>query len=319
MINPGGSADKGKIQKDEEDIIKEILKKIREFINRTSNYLSNNLKKNNNDKKLDSDKISITLNGESIIKVNRKGDKKSYSIDPEIWQRVNKAIKQPQNTSDELKIKVGGKLVFHVRDRQIKLDDLGLTPAPKQEQNLSLEQKVEKLIKLVNQQQEKIDLLEKKIDRTLKFITEKSSQIENKKLGSWTSGIANKLSSTLGNIRTSIYNFINSSIQKAGEKIAGMSANFLEKPVNFMLNRYGKEENGVLSFQGKKYQFNKNLESGEISIFSRAKQESVVEKGNFTQSASPDDVKLLRNLPEKLKQTINKSQTQKTSRGISPA
>ncbi len=115
---------------------------------------------------------------------------------------------------------------------------------------------------------------------------------------------------------------MNSSIQNVTEKVASVSAAFLEKPVNFMLNKYGKEESpGILSLQGKLYSYSKDMKNGEISISSNTSNNNIVEKGNFTPSASPEDIKLLKGLPERVKSTLTSSQTQtriqKKNRGIS--
>ena len=62
------------------------------------------------------------------------------------------------------------------------------------------------------------------------------------------------------------------------------------------------------------------METGELSITSNTTQNNIVEKGNFTTKASPEDIKILKDLPEKVK-SISQSQaqakTQKRSKGLS--
>ena len=79
-----------------------------------------------------------------------------------------------------------------------------------------------------------------------------------------------------------------------------------------------EEKPGILTFHGQAYSFNKNISSGEISIFSKNKPTNILEKGNFTPQASPEDIKILRTLPEKVKNTIPRNQNQKRNLRPSP-
>lgn len=60
MVHLGGSADTGKIQRDEEEILKVIINKVKEFIEYNTKSLTENIGKKTNSKKL-SNRLS-TLN-----------------------------------------------------------------------------------------------------------------------------------------------------------------------------------------------------------------------------------------------------------------
>ncbi len=319
MVHQGGSTDTGKIQRDEEEILKVIISKVKEFIEYSTKSLAKNIGKKTNSKKL-SNRLSIAVNGKTVFQSNMNQQEKIGSVDSENLKKIANAIKDPYNSPDEIRIKLGKQTLFHVDQNKVLVDKLNLSPAPKQEQNLSLEQKIEQLTKIVGQQQKQIDLLERKIENKLNFIALNTAKLQNRKLGNWISDFGSKLYAAWDNVKSIIKNFMNSSIQNVTEKVASVSAGFLEKPVNFMLNKYGKEETpGILSFQGKLYSYSKDMKNGEISISSNTSKNNIVEKGNFTPSASPEDIKLLKDLPERVKSTLTSSQTQtqKKNRGIS--
>nr|MDJ0719219.1 hypothetical protein [Prochloraceae cyanobacterium] len=224
-----------------------------------------------------------------------------------------------------VKIKLGRQTLFRVDKQKLLVDKLNLSPAPKQEQKLSLEQKLEQKLeqlgKTVEQQQKQIEQLERKLESKLNFIAMNNTKLKNQKLGNWISNFGSKLYQGWNNVKSTIKNLIDSSVQNVTEKVAEKTAKFLEKPVNFVLDKYGHEEKpGILSFQGQKYSYNKNMETGELSITSNTTQNNIVEKGNFTTKASPEDIKILKELPEKVKsiaQTQTQAQTQKKGRGLS--
>ncbi len=319
MVDPGDSANIGKIQRDEEEILKEIIKKVKEFIEYSTKSLAQNIGKKTSNKKL-SNRLSIIVNGKTAFQSNVNQEAKFSSISLEYLEKINNAIKEPQNSPDEIKIKLGKQTLFHVDKNKLIVDKLNLSPAAKQEQSLSLEQKLEQLTKLVGQQQKQIELLEKRIDQKLKFIAQNTSQLKSKKLNNWMSNLGNKLSEAWNNVKSTIKNFIDSRIQNVTEKVAAVSAKFLEKPVNFVLDKYGRQENpGILSFQGEKYSYHRNMKSGELSIVSNSTQNNIVDQGDFTSKASPEDIKILKELPEKIKSNIaqDQSQTKTRSRGRS--
>ena len=326
MVYPGSSADTGKIQNDEEKILKEIIDKVKKFIEYTTNSLTQNIGKKTSKKKL-SNRLSIILNGRTVLQSNMNLQEKIGSVSPEDIKKIADTIKDPYSSSNNIKIKLGKQTLFQVQDQKVILDDLKLIPAPKQEQNLSLEQKleqlgktVEQLGKTVEQQQKQIEQLERKIESKLNFIAMNNTKLKNQKLGNWISDFGSKLYQAWNNVSSTIKNFIDSRVQKATEKVAAVSAGFLEKSVNLVLDKYGREEKpGILSFEGNRFSYSKNIDSGEISITSNSTQNNIVEKGNFTAKASPEDIKILKELPEKVKSSIaqNQTQTQKIDRGIS--
>ncbi len=319
MVYPGDSANIGKIQRDQEEILKEIIKKVKEFIEYSTNSLAQNIGKKTNTKKL-SNRLSIIVNGRTAFQSNINQEAKFSSVSSENFPKINQAIKDPQNSSNDIIIKLGKQTLFKVQNQKILVDKLNLSPALKQERSLSLEQKLEQLTKIVGQQQKQIELLEKRIDQKLKFISQNTSQLKSKKLGNWMSNIGDNLSAAWENTKTTIKNFIDSRIQNVTEKVAAVSAKFLEKPVNFVLDKYGREEKpGILSFQGQKYSYHKNLENGELSIVSNSTQNNIVDQGDFTSKASPEDIKILKELPEKIKSNIaeDQSRTKTRSRGRS--
>ena len=319
MAVPGDSANIGKIQRDQEQIIQEIIKKVKEFIEYSTNSLAQNIGKKTNTKKL-SNRLSIIVDGRTVFQSNINQEAKFSSIRSENIKKIAATIKDPYNSSANIKIKLGKQTLFQVQDQKVLVDKLNLSPAAKQEQSLSLEQKLEQLTKIVGQQQKQIELLEKRIDQKLKFISQNTSQLKSKKLGNWMSNIGDNLSAAWENTKTTIKNFIDSRIQNVTEKVAAVSAKFLEKPVNFVLDKYGREEKpGILSFQGQKYSYHKNLENGELSIVSNSTQNNIVDQGDFTSKASPEDIKILKELPEKIKSNIaqDQSRTKTRSRGRS--
>ncbi len=314
MVAPGDSANIGKIQRDQEEILKEIIKKVKEFIEYSTNSLAQNIGKKTNTKKL-SNRLSIIVDGRTVFQSNINQEAKFSSISSENIKKIADTIKDPYNSSANVKIKLGKQILFHVDEQKLLADKLNLSPAPKQEQNLSLEQKLEQLTKIVGQQQKQIELLEKRIDQKLKFISQNTSQLKSKKLGNWMSNIGDNLSAAWENTKTTIKNFIDSRIQNVTEKVAAVSAKFLEKPVNFVLDKYGREEKpGILSFQGQKYSYHKNLENGELSIVSNSTQNNIVDQGDFTSKASPEDIKILKELPEKIKSNIAEDQSRTKTR-----
>ena len=319
MVDPGDSANIGKVQRDEEEILQEIIKKVKEFIEYSTKSLAQNIGKKTSNKKL-SNRLSIIVNGKTAFQSNVNQEAKFSSISLEYLEKINNAIKEPQNSPDEIKIKLGKQTLFHVDKNKLIVDKLKLSPAAKQEQSLSLEQRLEQLTKIVGQQQKQIELLEKRIDQKLKFIAQNTSQLKSKKLNNWMSNLGNKLSGAWNNVKSTIKNFIDSRIQNVTEKVAAVSANFLEKPVNFVLDKYGRQENpGILSFQGEKYSYHRNMKSGELSIVSNTTQNNIVDQGDFTSKASPEDIKILKELPEKIKSNIaeDQSRTKTRSRGRS--
>ncbi len=252
---------------------------------------------------------------------------KFSSISPKNLKLIADTIKDPYNSTANIKIRLGKPTLFHVDKQKLLVDKLNLSPAPKQEQNLSLEQKleqlgktVEQLGKTVEQQQNQIEQLERKLESKLNFIAMNNTKLKNQKLGNWISNFGSKLYQAWNNVKSTIKNFIDSRVQKATEKVAAVSAGFLEKSVNYILNKYGREEKpGILSVQGELYSYSKNIDSGEISITSNSTKNNIVEKGNFTAKASPEDITLLKTLPEKVKSSIaqDQTQTQEKDRGIS--
>lgn len=320
MILPGDSgADTGKIARQQEEIIKAIVNKLQKFSDFAANYLAKKIHQNSLAQK-SSKRLSIIVNGKKIFQSDITQEPQTYSISPENFQRIKNALNNPYKNLDEIQVKLGKETLFYAHKNQLVIDKLNLSQAPKPEQDLSLEQKLEQLTKLVSQQQEKIELLEKKLEQKLDFIIQNADKLKNKKLNNWLSNVGNKLSATWENVKTTIKNLVNSEIQKRGEQVANLSASFLEKPINFMLNRFGMEEKpGILTFHGQAYSFNKNISSGEISIFSKNKPTNILEKGNFTPQASPEDIKILRTLPEKVKNTITRNQNQKQKRNLRPS
>ena len=319
MAYRGDSANIGKIQRDEEEILKEIIKKVKEFIEYSTKSLAQNSGKKTNSKKL-SNRLSILVNGKTVFQSNMNQQEKIGSVSLEDIKQIENAIRNPSNSSSDVKIKLGKQILFNVEEGQLLVDKLNLSPAAKQEQSLSLEQRLEQLTKIVGQQQKQIELLEKRIDQKLKFISQNTSQLKSKKLNNWMSNLGNKLSEAWNNVKSTIKNFIDSRIQNVTEKVAAVSAKFLEKPVNFVLDKYGRQENpGILSFQGEKYSYHRNMKSGELSIVSNSTQNNIVDQGDFTSKASPEDIKILKELPEKIKSNIaqDQSQTKTRSRGRS--
>ena len=319
MVYPGDSANIGKIQRDEEEILQEIIKKVKEFIEYSTNSLAQNIGKKTNTKKL-SNRLSIIVDGRTVFQSNINQEAKFSSIRSENIKKIAATIKDPYNSSANIKIKLGKQTLFQVQDQKVLVDKLNLSPAAKQEQSLSLEEKLEQLIKIVGQQQKQIELLEKRIEQKLKFISQNTSQLKSKKLGNWMSNIGDNLSAAWENTKTTIKNFIDSRIQNVTEKVAAVSAKFLEKPVNFVLDKYGRQEKpGILSFQGEKYSYHRNMKSGELSIVSNTTQNNIVDQGDFTSKASPEDIKILKELPEKIKSNIaeDQSRTKTRSRGRS--
>ena len=230
--------------------------------------------------------------------------------------KLKNAINNPNNSQDTVKIKLGKETLFYVNENGLKVDKLGLSPKPvqtKKESSLaSLEEQVQHLAKVVDRQQKRIELLEKKID----FIIQNASQLKNNRLKSWLGGIGNKIKSFWANIKSRVTAGINSQLKKGGEKLANFNAKLLEKPVNFMLNKFGRDEgNGFIAFHGNKYSFQRDKESGEISIFSRSSARAVVAQGKLTPQASPEDIKILRDLPSKVDTILSKNQSQSNSRG----
>ena len=317
MAYRGDSANIGKIQRDESEILQEIIKKVKEFIEYSTKSLAQNSGKKTNSKKL-SNRLSILVNGKTVFQSNMNQQEKIGSVSLEDMKQIENAIRNPSNSSSYVKIKFGKQILFNVEEGQLLVDKLNLSPAAKQEQSLSLEQRLEQLTKIVGQQQKQIELLEKRIDQKLKFIAQNTSQLKSKKLNNWMTNLGYKLSAAWENTKTTIKNFIDSRIQNVTEKVAAVSAKFLEKPVNFVLDKYGREEKpGILSFQGQKYSYHKNLENGELSIVSNSTQNNIVDQGDFTSKASPEDIKILKELPEKIKSNIAQDQSQKRTRGRS--
>ena len=323
MVYPGGSADTGKIQNDEEKILEEIINKVKKFIEYTTNSLAQNIGKKTSKEKL-SNRLSIIVNGKTAFQSNINQEAKLSSISTENLKKINQAINDSKNSPDTVKIRLGKRLLFHVENQKVLVDKLNLSPAPKQEQNLSLEQKLEQKLeqlgKTVEQQQKQIEQLERKLESKLNFIAMNNTKLKNQKLGNWISNFGSKLYQAWNNVKSTIKNFIDSRVQKATEKVAAVSAGFLEKSVNLVLDKYGREEKpGILSFEGNRFSYSKNIDSGEISITSNSTQNNIVEKGNFTAKASPEDINLLKTLPEKVKSSIaqDQTQTQKIDRGIS--
>ncbi len=319
MVDPGDSANIGKIQRDQEEILKEIIKKVKEFIEYSTKSLAQNIGKNTSKKKL-SNRLSILVNGKTVFQSNMNQQEKIGSVSLEDIKQIENAIRNPSNSSSDVKIKLGKQILFNVEEGKLLVDKLNLSPAAKQEQSLSLEEKLEQLTKIVGQQQKQIELLEKRIEQKLKFISQNTSQLKSKKLGNWMSNIGDNLSAAWENTKTTIKNFIDSRIQNVTEKVAAVSAKFLEKPVNFVLDKYGRQEKpGILSFQGEKYSYHRNMKSGELSIVSNSTQNNIVDQGDFTSKASPEDIKILKELPEKIKSNIaqDQSRTKTRSRGRS--
>ncbi len=322
MINPGSSADTGKIQRDEEEILKQIIDKVKKFIEYTTNSVVDNIGQKTPKKKL-SNRLSIIVNGKTAFQSNTNQQEKLGSITSEHLQKINQAIKDPQNSPDEIKIKLGKQTLFHVNENQLLVDKLGLSPAPKQEQNLSVEQKLEQLAKTVEklgqtveQQQSKIDQLERKLESKLNFIAMNNTKLKNHKLGNWISNFGSKLHQAWNNVKSTIKNFIDSRVQNVTEKVAAVSASFLEKPVNHVLNQYGREETpGVLSFEGKNFSYSKNLETGELSVTSNTTQNKIVEEGKVSPEATPKEVNFLKNLLKKfIDVSITEAPTQTKSK-----
>lgn len=313
MVFPGNSADTGKIERDQEEILKAIIKKIQQFLDRTNSSAKNN--RHDSANKQSPKKISIDIDNERVFEANLTQLQKGASLNPENLQILKNAISNPYNNSHDIRIKLGKKTLFYAAKNKIVVDKLGLGQSTTLKQQASLEERLDQLTKVVAQQQDKITSLEQTIarmDKKLDFIAQSSSGIKNDKLKNWSSGLTYKIKSAWDNAKNSLKNLVNSQVQKGGEKLANFSAAILEKPVNFMLNRFGQEETpGIISFKGDKFTFNRNKESGEISIFSNNKQQNILEKGAFTSKASPEDIKILRTLPEKVSQAIAPNQSQK--------
>ena len=206
MVYPGSSADTGKIQRDEEEILKEIIDKVKKFIEYTTNSLAENISKKTPKKKL-SNRLSIIVDGRTVLQSNMNQQEKIGSVSPEELKQIADAIKDPSNSSVNLKIKLGKQTLFQVNEQKLVVDKLGLSPAPKQlqkqEQNSTVEQKleqlgktVEKLGKTVEQQQKQIEQLERKLESKLNFIAMNNTKLKNKKLGNWISNFGSKLSTS---------------------------------------------------------------------------------------------------------------------------
>ena len=322
MVYPGSSADTGKIQRDEEEILKEIIDKVKKFIEYITNSVVDNIGKKTPKKKL-SNRLSISVNGKTVLQSNMNQQEKIGSVTPEELKQIANAIKDPSNSSDNIKIKLGKQILFQVQDQKLVVDKLGLSPAPKQEQNLSVEQKleqlgktVENLGKTVEQQQKQIEQLERKLESKLNFIAMNNTKLKNKKLGNWISNFGSKLYQGWNNVKSTIKNFIDSRVQNVTEKVAAVSAGFVEKPVNHVLNQYGREETpGILSFKGENFSYTKNLDSGEISILSNASQNKIVEEGKVSPEATPKEVNFLKNLLKKfIDVSITEAPTQTKSK-----
>ncbi len=326
MINPGSSADTGKIQRDQEEILKEIIDKVKKFIEYTTNSLVENVAKKTPKKKL-SNRLSIIVNGRTVLQSNMNQQEKVGSVSPEDLKKISQAIKDPQNSPDEIKIKLGKQTLFHVDKQKVVVDKLGLSPAPKQEQkqeqNSSLEQKleqlgktVEQLGKTVEQQQKQIEQLERKLESKLNFIAMNNAKLKNHKLGNWISNFGSKLYQGWNNVKSTIKNFIDSRVQNVTEKVAAVSAGFAEKPVNHVLNKYGREETpGVLSFEGENFSYSKNLETGQLSVTSNGTQNKIVEEGKVSPEATPKEVNFLKNLLKKfIDVSITEAPTQTKSK-----
>ncbi len=326
MINPGSSADTGKIQRDEEEILKQIIDKVKKFIEYTTNSVVDNIGKKTPKKKL-SNRLSIIVGGKTVLQSNMNQQEKIGSVSPEELKQIADAIKDPSNSSANVKIKLGKQILFQVQDQKLVVDKLGLSPAPKQEQkqeqNLSLEQKleqlgktVEKLGQTVEQQQSQIDQLERKLESKLNFIAMNNTKLKNHKLGNWISNLGSKLYQAWNNVKSTIKNFIDSRVQNVTSEIAAVSASFLEKPVNHVLNQYGREETpGVLSFEGKNFSYSKNLETGELSVTSNTTQNKIVDEGKVSPEATPKEVNFLKNLLKKfIDVSITEAPTQTKSK-----
>lgn len=312
MVLSEQSADLGKLERDQEEILRGILERVRKFSAAAVKVLAPDSKAT--EKK--SPELSILVNGQSIFQSDGERAHKIRVTEPAAFDQLKNVINNPSNSQDNIRIKLGQETVFHVDKNGVQVDRLGLSAKPvqtKKESSLaSLEEQVQQLAKIVTRQQKKIELLEKKID----FITQNASRLKNNKLKSWLSSIGNSIKSAWANIKTKVQETISSQLKKGGEQLANFNAKMLEKPVNFMLNKFGQNEgNGTISFHGERYSFQRNIESGEISIFSRSNHRAVVAKGKLTPQASPEDLKILRTLPTKVETILSKNTTQSMSRG----
>ena len=309
MVWDDQSADLGKLERDQEEILRGILERVRNFSAAAAKVLAPDSFLTGNK----ADKLSILVNSKSLFQSDGIQKHKIRLSNLADLDKLKNAINNPGHSQDSIRIKLGQETLFHLNQDGVQVDRLGLSAKPVQtKKESSLEEQVQDLAKIVARQQKKIELLEKKID----FITQNASQLKNNKLRSWLSSIGNSIKSAWANIKTKVQETISSQLKKGGEQLANFNAKMLEKPVNFMLNKFGNNEgNGTISFHGEKYSFQKNLESGEISIFSRSNHRAVVAKGKLTPQASPEDLKILRTLPTKVETILSQNSTQSMSRG----
>ena len=338
-MNSNNSPDPQKVQRDQEEIFRTIVERSKAFLEEAIKAATKS-----QSAVTPARNLSFFINGKKFTSLEDIKYNENPSLSPKDTERILNTIKSSATRANELKIKVGRDTVFHIRHGEVitdKLkiqDELKLNSSVSQSENMnrenldskdnisqSIETKIDNLTAKLNRQQVQIDGLNSKIDlqqqkinalegkllRKIDFITRSSFQIKNPKLNSWMGNIGQRIANSWQEIKDKVQNFINDRVQNATEKVANVSAKFLEKPVNFVLNKYGIESTpGQLSFEGQKFTFSKDMDSGTISIRSNQTQEEIVAGNEFTAKASPEDIKILKDLPEK----TNRIQQQQTTK-----
>lgn len=336
--------DPQKVQRDQEEIFRVIIERSKAFLEeaiKTATKSQSAVTPARN--------LSFLIDGKKFTSLEDIKYNKDLSLSPQNTDNLLKAIRSSAARANDVKIKVGRKTVFHIRHGEVITDELKiqdelkLNSSVSQSENAnresleqrdntsqSLEAKIDSLTNLLDRQQvqidgltnqidlqqQKIDALEGKILQKIDFITRSSSQIKNPKLNSWMGNVGQKIANSWQEIKDKIKSFIDNKVQNVTEKVANVSAKFLEKPVNFVLDKYGIESTpGKLSFEGQKFTFSKDVESGTISIRSNQTQEEIVAGNEFTTKASPEDIKILKDLPERTNR-IQQQQTTKAKQNL---
>jgi hypothetical protein len=84
-----------------------------------------------------SKEISIIVGKETKYKGKYKGEASVNSISPEIAEKLNKAINDPQNLKGSVRIFIGKDKVYHAKDGEVIADNLGLTNKINQSQQVT--------------------------------------------------------------------------------------------------------------------------------------------------------------------------------------
>lgn len=343
-MQSNNSPDPQKIQRDQEEIFRILVDRSKAFLEKAIKVATENQQTVTPARNL-----SFFIDGKKFASLEDIKNKEKLSLSPQNTDDLLKAIKSSAARANDVKIKVGRKTVFHIRHGEVLTDKLNIQDelklnssvsqsentnrenlAQKENNSQSLEAKIDRLTDLldrqqvqidgltntIDSQQQKINSLEEKLLQKIDFISRSSSQIKNPKLSSWMGNLGQKIANSWQEIKNKIESFVNNKVQNATEKVANVSAKFLEKPVNLVLNKYGIEEiPGQLSFEGQKFTFSKDMDSGIISIRSNQTQEEIVAGNEFTTKASPEDIKILKDLPERTNR-IQQQQTTKAKQSL---